>query len=244
MSAELHTPLQSPQPLLYHDSPFSDYFTESPMDSSTHAPTVTQRKVVQRLNNIAARILRKEPTENTYDLLHKNIDSIEEALGEVVSQTRQPADIGDSGLFMPDDDDNDNADDDPFSPPTFSSPAPSDKPPAVLDSPPLTRTDSAQSHSELAPSPASTSSADALSSTARALLTRVTNAASQLRCRLAEVQHAHDVHIEQLDAASHEILGLRSANEALRQDLAFDHSELLFLKLQLRALEVQVRPAE
>jgi hypothetical protein len=40
-----------------------------------------------------------------------------------------------------------------------------------------------------------------------------------------------------LESASNQVLQLRSTNESLRADLSFDHSELLFLKLQLRALE-------
>ena len=52
-------------------------------------------------------------------------------------------------------------------------------------------------------------------------------------------QRCNELVILKLESAANEILQLRSANESLRADLSFDHSELLFLKLQLRALEAE-----
>lgn len=71
------------------------------------------------------------------------------------------------------------------------------------------------------------------------LLERVTKANRDLRARFDEMQKLNDEHMLQLEDTTREVLKLRSETEALKADLGFDHSELLFLKLQLKALEVQ-----
>jgi hypothetical protein len=43
----------------------------------------------------------------------------------------------------------------------------------------------------------------------------------------------------QIEDLTTQLMTVKSENDSLKQDLGFDHSELLFLKLQLQALEVQ-----
>ena len=43
----------------------------------------------------------------------------------------------------------------------------------------------------------------------------------------------------QIEELTTQLMTVKSENDSLKQDLGFDHSELLFLKLQLQALEVQ-----
>ena len=233
MNSNARTPIHSPQPLDPQDSPFSDYFTDSSMGSSSASPSYAQKKLVQRLSNIGAQLLRKDPDEHVWEVLHMSINCMEETLGAVDSQSRQPADAADSGIFL--------ADDDPFTAPSF------DIPHQALTPPGIGRRNSTHHHNEFLDIPPDVVERDdeddeMLLSEACALLERVSQASAQLRERFTEVQHANDVQAEQLSETTHEILTLRSANEALKQDLSFDHSELLFLKLQLKTLELQAQP--
>ncbi|KAI7500992.1 hypothetical protein KC367_g3214 [Hortaea werneckii] len=77
-------------------------------------------------------------------------------------------------------------------------------------------------------------------SEARQILENVTKAQEELRRRHTELRLLNDQHLEQLESNETEIETLRSENESLRSDLGFDHSELLFLKLQMKAIEVEV----
>ncbi|GAB1739464.1 hypothetical protein NU219Hw_g4420t1 [Hortaea werneckii] len=77
-------------------------------------------------------------------------------------------------------------------------------------------------------------------SEARQILENVTKAQEELRKRHAELVLLNEQHLEQLEDNETEIETLRSENEGLRSDLGFDHSELLFLKLQMKAIEVEV----
>ncbi|KAI9693449.1 MAG: hypothetical protein M1820_009242 [Bogoriella megaspora] len=222
------TPLRSPQMAQVHDSPFSDYYTDSSTDSSPSL-TLGQQKVVSRLTTVGSKALRNEPSKHAYDLLHKSIDSMEEALSEIESQSKQTADIGDSGLFM--------GDEEPLSPhfivESFSK---KDTTRSTATSNGIDSVIGDDSSQESNPDYA------ALLQQCSTLLHRVTRSATRLRLRLSEVKHTNDVMILSMSQASHENLTLRSENEALKQDINFDHSELLFLKLQLKALELQAQP--
>ncbi|RMX77808.1 hypothetical protein D0869_09586 [Hortaea werneckii] len=77
-------------------------------------------------------------------------------------------------------------------------------------------------------------------SEARQILENVTKAQEELRKRHAELVLLNEQHLEQVEDNETEIETLRSENEGLRSDLGFDHSELLFLKLQMKAIEVEV----
>ncbi|KAI6870474.1 hypothetical protein KC323_g2314 [Hortaea werneckii] len=84
------------------------------------------------------------------------------------------------------------------------------------------------------------SESDLQLSEARQILENVTKAQEELRKRHTELRLLNDQHLEQLENNETEIETLRSENEGLRSDLGFDHSELLFLKLQMKAIEVEV----
>ncbi|KAI7343036.1 hypothetical protein KC320_g9358 [Hortaea werneckii] len=84
------------------------------------------------------------------------------------------------------------------------------------------------------------SESDLQLSEARQILENVTKAQEELRKRHTELRLLNDQHLEQLETNETEIETLRSDNEGLRSDLGFDHSELLFLKLQMKAIEVEV----
>lgn len=55
-------------------------------------------------------------------------------------------------------------------------------------------------------------------------------------------QKTNDLLLSRLEDAVAKLLKLRSENEGLRADLSFDHSELLYVKLEFQALEIKVAP--
>ena len=60
--------------------------------------------------------------------------------------------------------------------------------------------------------------------------------------KLTTVQHINDLVVARLDLSAQEILRLKSENQRIQAELNHAHSDFLFLKMQLRALEVQAAP--
>jgi hypothetical protein len=73
---------------------------------------------------------------------------------------------------------------------------------------------------------------------AQTALRFLTEAQEQLRQRHQELVNLNEEHSLEMEEKEMEVERLRSENESLKSDLGFDHSELLFLELQLKSLEV------
>lgn len=86
------------------DSPFSDYFTDtstSPEPSSAPGnASTTQKSLLSRLRDVGRQILHKDPDAHIVTLLLENLDAVDAALTAPEPQSRQPAELVDSGLFM------------------------------------------------------------------------------------------------------------------------------------------------
>ena len=67
----------------------------------------------------------------------------------------------------------------------------------------------------------------------------LTKAQEQLKQRHQELVNLNEEHSLDMEEKEMEVERLRSENESLKSDLGFDHSELLFLELQLKSLEVE-----
>lgn len=61
----------------------------------------------------------------------------------------------------------------------------------------------------------------------------------ELSTQLMSLNSENDSQSLQIEELSTQLMSVKSENDTLKQDLGFDHSELLFLKLQLQAIEVQ-----
>ncbi|KAI5195681.1 hypothetical protein E4T39_08135 [Aureobasidium subglaciale] len=68
---------------------------------------------------------------------------------------------------------------------------------------------------------------------------RLAKANDSLRQRYDQSKDICDTQSVQIEELTTQLMMIKSENDSLKQDLGFDHSELLFLKLQLQALEVQ-----
>lgn len=62
----------------------------------------------------------------------------------------------------------------------------------------------------------------------------------ELRRNLADYKESMELHSVEMEEKEVQLEQLRSENEGLRQDLGFEYSELLFLKLQMKAIECDV----
>ena len=240
------TPAKSerPQSSMLHDSPFSDYFTDEARSTFQHTPeraamydepSSEAQQLLVRLNNLQSTLMRGGSEREALNIVGRRMSLIELELNALHSQTRLPAELEDSGLFLDDDEvemheiDRDNT--------------PNGYTASVLPSAGLDGAFDHRDEMELdwGRRPSQT---DKLLLEARSTLDAVTKAQEQLRQRHEELRELNDNHVIQIEERDEELEKLRSENEALKSDLGFDHSELLFLKLQYKALEVDVDGAE
>ncbi|KAF2154236.1 hypothetical protein K461DRAFT_277348, partial [Myriangium duriaei CBS 260.36] len=240
------TPISSPhQSTLMHiqDSPFSDYFTDEARSAMSQKgayamPSPEVQQVLLRLNNLGAHMLRQLPTGDTFDAIAVQLDQLEQAISGSERGIGHRRSMRDSGFI---DDFPDGRDDAPASPevkvpdtrltdPASPSPSPSPVAPLIPTSPVVKR----DRHNSI-----TANQRDRLLYDAQKLLQRVSKANTDLRSRFDEMRELSDQHAYQVEEATREVLNLRSENDGLKADLNFDHSELLFLKLQLKALEMQ-----
>ena len=88
----------SPRRILF-DSPFSDYYTDTSL-SPDPSPSPAQKTLLTRLAAIGQQILRKDPSAQKFRWINERLDGVEEVFAAPESQTRQPPELEDSGLFM------------------------------------------------------------------------------------------------------------------------------------------------
>ncbi|EMC96780.1 hypothetical protein BAUCODRAFT_70624 [Baudoinia panamericana UAMH 10762] len=240
------------------DSPFSDYFTDEearsttfPSPSSppfanyhhyhhhTHAPSSTMQQLLVRMSKVQAQIMRLGEEEPEFlNVVGRRMSEIEREWDDLHAQTRRPPELEDSGLFLDDEtpleeeeEEGEGQQDGYFGhgggggdearPVEQKREAVEDE---VSDITPENK-QAEQDYQILE---------------AQRILENVTRANEELRRRHAELVQLNDAHVLQMDDKETELETLRSENEALRSDLGFDHSELLFLKLRLKAMEVEV----
>ncbi|GAM84518.1 hypothetical protein ANO11243_025140 [Dothideomycetidae sp. 11243] len=232
------TPTTSPnQMALLHprDSPFSDYFTDEASSSqkgSDAMPSPEIQQVLLRLNNLGAQMLRQHPSSDTCDAITAQLDQLETSVRGAVHTSGHRRSMRDSGFI---DDYSESADHPPSPGATLDELAP---PKLVSQDSGHKSTSPILAHSEK--NSAAAAQRDRLLKQAQTILERVSRANTDLRHRFDEMHQLNDQHAIQVEEATREALNLQSENEALKADLNFDHSELLYLKLQLKALEVQV----
>jgi hypothetical protein len=104
------TPQHRTAPRSLWSSPaFSDYFSGN---DDNHSPglmdgakiTPLQQRILIRLNEIGQQVLRAESGDQTPSILDAELDHIQQVLNAPESQSRAPAEMADSGLFIDDDD--------------------------------------------------------------------------------------------------------------------------------------------
>jgi len=96
---------------LWPSPAFSDYFSGQDDNSPTLMDgakvTPLQQRILFRLNQIGQQVLRADPGDQTPSILDAELDHIQQMLNAPESQSRAPAEMADSGLFIDDDVDDD-----------------------------------------------------------------------------------------------------------------------------------------
>ncbi|KAI7706672.1 hypothetical protein KC353_g12105 [Hortaea werneckii] len=220
------------------DSPFSDYFTDdarsvdtsagkSSMHGSSGGAWLSEegQELLARLGRLQTRVMRAEEgeQEGVRRIVERKVQEVEQELEDWYHRPGS-AELEDSGFIDEEGEVGGTSDGGRG----LGLHGVSERP---------EREDVEQ---EDVPSQKIDSESDRQLSEARQILENVTKAQEELRKRHAELVLLSEQHLEQLEDNETEIETLRSENEGLRSDLGFDHSELLFLKLQMKAIEVEV----
>ncbi|KAI7057112.1 hypothetical protein KC365_g14787 [Hortaea werneckii] len=221
------------------DSPFSDYFTDDARSVDTSAGKSSRHSgagawlseegqdLLARLGRLQTRVMRAEEgeQEGVTRIVERKVQEVEQELEDWYHRPGS-AELEDSGFIDEEGEELGDASD------------------GVVQGLGLhgvsERPEREGNEQEDAPSQKSDSESDHQLSEARQILENITKAQEELRKRHAELVLLNEQHLEQLEDNESEIETLRSENEGLRSDLGFDHSELLFLKLQMKAIEVEV----
>ncbi|KAK5136039.1 hypothetical protein LTR08_004293 [Meristemomyces frigidus] len=180
------------------------------------APSSETQQLLVRLNKLQAQLMRGDAGAEkgqALKIVGRKMGEIDLELFALCSQS-----MDDSGSFLEDEEDNPTEACEARVDPAVSAPAADD---------------------EYAPTAAhKRAERDFQLLEAQRVLANVTKAQEELRKRHAELALLNERHVLQIEARDQAIEQLRSENEGLQADLGFDHSELLFLKLQMEALEV------
>ena len=242
------------------DSPFSDYFTDDGHsngnnDSAFRAPSAETQQLLVRLNKLQAQLMRSSPEDVLSEhekavIVARKIGEIETQFHALNSQTRSqsrlPAELEDSGLFIDDDDD--------------ESMEEGETPDTQIEVESFERAAKAFLTS-VGEGEDMTAKPDTLLRDAQKVLENVSRAYERTRQLYAEARANHEQCAAQIDGLEAENARLRSstttlefensallstseklqtAHESLKTDLSVHHAELLFLKLRHRGLEVEV----
>ncbi|OQO12949.1 hypothetical protein B0A48_02413 [Cryoendolithus antarcticus] len=204
------------------DSPFSDYFTDDDAQS-TPARSGGQRggaqEVLARMHRVQSHLLHEDgdglASEKITSIVVRKLAEMENEIASLHSQSRIHAE----DLFMDDEEEEE----------------PRPRSQRALRSRPQSRDDETEDQQS---SWSQDSQHSSLLASAQAALQALTHAQEELKARHAELVALNADIAAGLEEKETQVEELRTENEALRSDLGFDHTDLLFLELQMRSLEL------
>ncbi|KAK4547825.1 hypothetical protein LTR36_010544 [Oleoguttula mirabilis] len=230
------------------DSPFSDYFTDDARSvdhhynsnndlntaggASYHAPSSETQQLLVRLSKLQAHVMRAGEWErDVLNIVGRKLGEIDEELEARHSQTRLPADLEDSGLFMDDEEVEEvgEVEEEAEEQTAADARRPGSREEengGVLCSRAHDGVTAENRRAER----------DYQLVEAQRVLENVAKAQEELRKRHSELVQLNDTHVLQIEAREREAERLRAENEGLKSDLGRDRGELLLLKLQLESL--------
>ena len=216
---------------ILQDSPFSDYFTDDArsLESQTTPTSETQHLLV-RLNKLQSQLMRGDNAPEVLNIVGRRIDDIEHEV---------------EGLHPDDCLPEENEDMEDVIEEEFFTERERD---VLLSSRPGSKRHD-QRFNPLGIEGVTENGEDGanwdkerqekLLNEAQTALHFLTKAQEQLKQRHQELVNLNEEHSLDMEEKEMEVERLRSENESLKSDLGFDHSELLFLELQLKSLEVE-----
>jgi hypothetical protein len=215
---------------LLQDSPFSDYFTDDArsLESQSTPRSETQHLLV-RLNKLQSQLMRGENAPEMLNIVGQCIGEIEDELDG----------LNDSYLVEEMEEEDEEDEEHEYFTQEERDLVLSSRPGSKHQPNPL----GIEGISERGESPDDVTDWDKVRQEkllveAQTALRFLTEAQEQLRQRHQELVNLNEEHSLDMEEKEMEVERLRSENESLKSDLGFDHSELLFLELQLKSLEV------
>lgn len=221
------------------DSPFSDYFSDDARSAifNTSAPDEI-KQLLLRMNRLQSLIMRDQ-CRDAIALVGRKLTEIELELNTMHSDTR--LDIEDSAVFM-----------DQGYVKEVSAPSSPSRKPANRASPDKSVSapqgcmecggsgGGGMDRSTIISADHFRAERDYLNLRMQELVEGLGSAQSELSNRYSEVRELNECHNAAIEEREEQLEQLRSENEGLRSDLGFEYSELLFLKLQMKSMEVDV----
>ncbi|KAF2668595.1 hypothetical protein BT63DRAFT_414582 [Microthyrium microscopicum] len=190
----------------------------------------SQRLLLMRLNAVGRAIVQADLSEVHCERLAVDVSRLESTLAAPDAQSREPAEIAESGLF--DEEEEDEEDD------TLSKVVEEEEPESeTLNQAEEKEEPEVALTAEI--SLAELERAQIKRQEAAELIARVTKSAEELRERYREMKHVNDIATSKLEAAANEIFRLRQENQTLNSD--DKNSDLLYLRLRLNNLEERAK---
>ncbi|KKY16883.1 hypothetical protein UCDDS831_g06716 [Diplodia seriata] len=224
MATNAGRPSTPPARAVLHDSPFSDYYSDSPFSAGPQHTSKIQSALLNRLSQLAVQVTREEPIEPVAHHVQRALDNLYALFAVPDTQTR--ADLEDSGLFVEDETDE------------RGSPA---------EHVPLLPIEGGVADEELEDvygtmirmSMELREGFLEMKTGLVADMTRVETQNDDLKSQNKSLRSQNDILQAQVAALRSKIESLRTQNQSLRTDLQSDFTELMSLKLQLMAIEVK-----
>ncbi|EKG21769.1 hypothetical protein MPH_00892 [Macrophomina phaseolina MS6] len=229
MATHADRPSTPPGRAILHDSPFSDYYSDSAFSAGSQRATKIQSALLNRLSQLAVQVTREEPIEPVAHHVQRALDNLYALFAVPDTQTRQPADLEDSGLFVEDD---------------RSIPGtPCKRLSAGLSEDVITDEELEDVYSTMIKMSVELREGflemKDHQSGLMADMTKVQNQNDALKAENKSLRSQNDILQAQVTALRAKIESLRTQNHSLRTDLQSDFTELMSLKLQLMAIEVK-----
>ncbi|KAM3419185.1 hypothetical protein BST61_g5129 [Cercospora zeina] len=216
-------------------SPFSDYFSDdarSALNTNAPAPSIETKALLVKMNKLQSQLMRDQSDKGHHaiSVVGRKLAEIDAELESLHANAQLSIELDDSAVFMS-----------------------GEK--IAVRTPQHSRGPSCHSCNSLDSSVASSKIFDEEGATTikqyqaertwyvgktQELLEKLNTVQAELRQRHVDFAELHDRHYTVIEEKEAEIEQLRSENEGLRQDLGFEYSELLFLKLQMKSLEVDI----
>ncbi|CAK3897335.1 Hypothetical predicted protein [Lecanosticta acicola] len=218
------------------NSPFSDYFTDDARSIDSTVPSTETKQLLVRMNRLQSQLMRdqSETGREAIKMVGKTLDTLERDLAALYTQSRAPfgvdESVEDSAVFM-----------DEEEPESKAALAPTTNV-QVVSEPYMHGLN--RGSVEEPPEPVTIqqykAERDWFVLNMQDTLERLRHAHTELGQRYTEVREVNEYNIAQIEEHEAQLEQLRMENEGLRSDLGFEYSELLFLKLQMKSMEVDV----
>ncbi|KAL1617915.1 hypothetical protein SLS56_010755 [Neofusicoccum ribis] len=244
MASHGERPSTPPARAILHDSPFSDYYSDSPFSAAPHRASKIQSALLNRLSQLAVQVTREEPVEPVAHHVQRALDNLYALFAVPDTQPRQPADLEDSGLFVEDDKDY-PSEREHAAAAAIEDGVADDELEDVYSTMIKMSMELREGFLEMKVRAPRTLGARLPNSSKdhqtglMADMTHVTNQNDALKSENKSLRSQNDILQAQVTALRSKIESLRTQNQSLRTDLQSDFTELMSLKLQLMAIEVK-----